>query len=114
MSHAPQASDFHRRNPYVVLLLAVGALAVITGAARALTANLSVSTVFKGPLATLPVHAYAQYSNFSQHSKSLIVPDYSSYWIGVLVAVVGVIMFLAGSWLVRGCESKLPSPRLSG
>ncbi|WP_426519596.1 hypothetical protein ACPPVQ_05920 [Diaminobutyricibacter sp. McL0618] len=96
MSDAPHneafASAVHRRRPYVVVLLAVGALAVIGGVIWALTAK-AVKTVFSGPLPTLPVYTNAQ---FTQHTESSLVPDYTGVWIGLLVAVIGVTILLAG------------------
>ena len=98
MSDAPQneasASAVHRRISYVVVLLAVGALAVIGGVIWALTAKASANTVFSAPMPTLPVYTYTQYTQHTQHFS--IVPDYTGLWIGSLVAVIGLIILLAG------------------
>jgi hypothetical protein len=96
MSDAPQdeasATAVHRRNPYVVVLLAVGALAAIAGLIWGLAAKASADHTALGAssMPTLPVHVYTQYT---QH---FIVPDYMGLWIGLLVAVLGVIILLAG------------------
>jgi hypothetical protein len=96
MSDAPQdeasATAFYRRNPYVVVLLAVGALAVIGGLIWGLAAKASAEHTVLGTssMPTLPVHVYAQYT------QRFIVPDYMGLWIGLLVAVLGAIILLAG------------------
>jgi hypothetical protein len=96
MSDAPQgeasATAVHRRNPYVVVLLTVGALTAIGGVIWGLTAKASADHAVLGAssMPTLPVHAYTEYT---QH---FIAPDYMGLWIGLLVAVLGLIILLAG------------------
>lgn len=97
MSDAPQddgsAAAVHRRNPYVVVvLLAVGALAAIGGLVWGLAAKASAEHTVLGAssMPTLPVHVYTQYT------QRFIVPDYMGLWIGLLVAVLGVMILLAG------------------
>jgi hypothetical protein len=96
MSDAPQddasAAAVHRRNPYVVVLLAVGALAAIGGLIWGLAAKASAEHTVLGAssMPTLPVHVYTQYT------QRFIVPDYMGLWIGLVVAVLGVMILLAG------------------
>jgi hypothetical protein len=80
------------RNPYVVLLLAVGALTAIGGVIAGLAAKASADHALAvgSSLPTLPVHTYTQYVSHS------IAPDYTGLWIGILVAVIGVVILLAG------------------
>jgi hypothetical protein len=86
------ATAGRRRNAYVVVLLTGGALAAIGGAIWGLAAKTSADHAVLGAssMPTLPVHAYTQYT---QH---FIVPDYMGLWIGLLVAVLGVVIVLAG------------------
>ena len=65
-----------RRKPVVVLLVGLGAVAVVAGAITALVSKASinrVSTVFSGPIPTLPVHTYAQYSQhtYAQYTQQI-------------------------------------------
>jgi hypothetical protein len=81
-----------RRNPYVVVLLAVGALMAIGGLIWGLAAKASADhalfTAFS--MHTLPVHAFTQYTQRS------VVLDYTGLWTGILVAILGVIILVAG------------------
>lgn len=82
-----------RRKAFVVLLVGLGAVAVVAGVITALVAKASIdraSTVFSAPIPTLPVRTYAQYS---QH---LVAPDYTSVSIGILLAAVGAIALVFG------------------
>ncbi|ARC56983.1 hypothetical protein AS850_07835 [Frondihabitans sp. 762G35] len=83
-----------RRKPIVVLLLAVGVVALVVGVMIALVSKASIdraSTVFSGPLPTLPVHTYAQYT---QH---FVAPDYTSVGVGIVLAAVGAIALVVGT-----------------
>ena len=88
-------SDSGRRNRSVVLLLlVVGALMTIGGVVGGLVAKASVDralSVASGPLRTLPVFTYTQYTQGSQS----FLPELTGPWIGSLVAVLGVAILLA-------------------
>ncbi len=81
-----------RRNPYVVVLLAVGGLATIGGLIWGLAAKASAdhALLMASSLPTLPVHTFTQYTSHA------IVLDYTGLWTGILVAILGVIILLAG------------------
>jgi hypothetical protein len=83
-----------RRNLYVVLL-AVGALMVVGGLIGGLVAKTSAdhaSLVDSSPRALRTM----TYSGYLFPGPNAIVPDYAGLWIGIIVAVLGVIAVLAG------------------
>jgi len=88
-------APFLRRKLYVVLLLAVGVLAAIGGLIGGLDAKAFAdhALLVASSLRTLPVLGQDGYLFPGAHS---IVPDYTGLWIGIIVAVLGVIVLLAG------------------
>ena len=89
----PVGADPGRRNRAVLLLLVVGGFVTVGGVVGGLVAKASVDhalSVASG-IRTLPVFTYAQYT---QTPPSL--PGLMGLWIGSLVAVLGVVILLAG------------------
>lgn len=72
-------------------LLTLGALAILGGIIWVLIAQGSAdhATSSASSIGVLPVHVYAQYTQ-------RVVHDYSALWIGAFVAVVGVLLVVAG------------------
>jgi hypothetical protein len=83
------------RSRTVILLGALGVAMTIGGAVTALIARASVvqAPTASGPLRTLPVHVYAQYT---QH---VAAPDLTGVGVGVTIAAVGAIAVLVGAVL---------------
>lgn len=93
MQERPHGADRARPRPYVVWLIGAGALATVIGVVWVLIAFESAqqATTFSGPIPTLPVFTYAQYSQRD------IVPDYTGLLFGLIVAGNGALVLLAGS-----------------
>jgi hypothetical protein len=94
-----RGAESTRRKSVVVLLVGLGAVAVVAGVITALVAKASinrVSTVFSGPIPTLPVHTYAQYSQhtYAQYTQHFVAPDYTS--VSIVLAAVGTIALVWG------------------
>ena len=87
----PASVDAPLRRPSVVTLLAVGALAILGGLVWELIARGSAENAALpvSSMPVLPVHVYAQYTQ-------RVVHDYSALWMGALVAIVGVLLVVAG------------------
>jgi hypothetical protein len=81
------------QRPYILWLLGAGALATAVGVVWAFAAieaaGRSVSD--SGPMMTLPVNVYTQYTQRS------IVPDYTGLWLALVLAGIGVLVLLAGA-----------------
>lgn len=86
------AKAVRRWNPYAVALMAVGVAVVVADAIWTLVSNASAGNVVfhASSMPTLPVHSFVQYT---QH---FVGPDYTGLWIGPLVAVLGLIILIAG------------------
>ncbi|MBN9632406.1 MAG: hypothetical protein J0I18_17670 [Actinobacteria bacterium] len=79
-------------RPYVVWLLGAGGLATVVGVAWAFAAiDAAGRSVASGPMMTLPVNVYTQYTQRS------IVPDYTGLWLALGVAGIGALVLLAGA-----------------
>ncbi len=93
MQERPNGAARVQPRPYVVWLIGAGALATVVGVVWGLIAFESAqqSTTLSGPMPTLPVNTYAQYT---QHP---VVPDYTGLWLGLIVAGVGALVLLAGA-----------------
>jgi len=89
--HGPAVAGAPLRRPSVVTLLTVGALAIVGGIIWVLIAQGSAdhATTSASSVGVLPVHVYAQYTQ-------RVVHDYSALWMGALVAIVGVLLVVAG------------------
>jgi hypothetical protein len=84
-----------RRNPYVVWLLAVGVLMVVGGLIGALVAKTSADHALLADSSPRALRTMT-YSGYLFPGAHAIVPDYAGLWIGIIVAVLGVIAVLAG------------------
>lgn len=79
-------------RPYFVWLLGAGGLATAVGVVWAFAAiEAAGRAVASGPMMTLPVNVYTQYTQRS------IVPDYTGLWLALVVAGIGVLVLLAGA-----------------
>ncbi|MCI0156648.1 hypothetical protein KNO15_08055 [Leifsonia shinshuensis] len=80
-------------RPYLVWLLGIGGLVTVVGVVWAFAAIEAAgrSAAGSGPMMTLPVGVYTQYTQRS------IVPDYTGLWLALIVTVIGALVLLAGA-----------------
>ena len=80
------------RRRYAVAILVAGAVAMVAGAMRSFVAAVAAarSSMSSGALPVLPVHVYRQYT------QSGLGPDYTQVWIGLGIAIVGLLAVVAG------------------
>jgi hypothetical protein len=86
LARVRESSPARRRS--LLLLVALGIAAAIVGIVRAVAAQASVDNAFAGtgPMPTLPVHTYTQYT---QH---LATPDVGGLLVGAAIAVAGLLL----------------------
>ncbi|WP_085368280.1 hypothetical protein [Leifsonia sp. NCR5] len=87
-----------RGNKGITALLVVGALATIGGLIVTWVARPvdTIVVISKGPIPTLPVNTYTQYTQAGTSMPVIPVADYSGMWIGIVIGVIGVALLLTG------------------
>lgn len=87
-----------RGNKGITAFLVVGALATIGGLIVTWVARPvdTIVVISKGPIPTLPVNTYAQYTDAGTSTPAIPVADYSGMWVGIVVGVIGVALLLTG------------------
>ncbi|MDQ1577469.1 MAG: hypothetical protein QOE21_156 [Microbacteriaceae bacterium] len=98
---APTDAAVHRRNFYVVLLLVVGVLMAVGGLIGGLVAKAfadQISRIANSAKSLVPCGSDPIALCFPKTlGHALVTADYTGLWIGILVAVLGVIVLLARS-----------------
>ncbi|MGH1550823.1 hypothetical protein ACRAWB_17230 [Leifsonia poae] len=98
---AASASAPARRSS-VITILVVGAVALVAGATWSWVAKVTAdqSSMTSGTLPVLPVHVYRQYTQVGH------APDYLEVWLGLGLALLGVVALVVGALMARARRTR--------